>query len=265
MNEPPVIADFGTFDGPLMIFGGVYSNGPAIRAFVDHLDGGQAICTGDIVAYAADAQAAVDAVRRLECPVVAGNCERQIGDGADACGCGFQEGTACDLASGAWYAHANRQLDADAKAWMRKLPDIGVLAHQGTRYAVIHGGARENNRFLWPSTPDEVFRGEIAYLESLVGPIGGVLAGHSGIAFQRVIDGKLWLNAGALGMPPHDGRPETRYAVLDHGSAVIERLTYDVGTARAAMEGAGLMQGYEAGLVSGIWPSEDVLPAELRR
>lgn len=265
MNGSPVTADFGSFEGPLVVFGGVYSNLQAVRALTDVLQRRAAICTGDILAYGADPQASVDAVRALGCPVVAGNCERQIGNGSDDCGCGFEEGTACDLASGAWFAHASAQVTEDTKAWMRNLPDIATLYHQGKRYAVVHGGARENNRFLWPSTTGEVFQEEIAQLETLLGPIDGVLAGHSGIAFQRVIDGKLWLNAGVIGMPPHDGRPETRCAVLGDDGAVIHRLIYDADGARSAMEEAGLTQGYEVALTTGIWPSEDVLPPELCR
>ena len=74
-----------------------------------------------------------------------------------------------------------------------------------------------------------------------------------------------WINAGAIGLPPHDGRPETRYAVLTDGDVVFHRLSYDYETERQAMTDAGLVQGYDQTLSTGIWPSEEVLPPELRR
>jgi hypothetical protein len=42
-------------------------------------------------------------------------------------------------------------------------------------------------------------------------------------------------------------------------------LEYDVVGAVAAMRSAGLVQGYERTLETGWWPSEDILPQELRR
>ena len=92
-----------------------------------------------------------------------------------------------------------------------------------------------------------------------------MICGHSGLAFERVIDGVSWINAGAVGMPPHDGRSQTRYCILGDQGARFERLEYDVVGAVRAMELAGLTQGYDKTLTTGIWPSEDVLPAQLRR
>ena len=130
---------------------------------------------------------------------------------------------------------------------------------------VIHGGATAINRFIWPDSPAEVFLEEIAALEAIVGKVDGVVAGHSGIAFHRKIEGYQWINAGVIGLPPHDGRPYTRYAVLSEGDVVLERLEYDYHATRKAMVKAGLIQGYHETMETGVWPSEDVLPITLRR
>ena len=55
-------------DGPLMVFGGPYSNLEATRAVLDEatrlsISADRIICTGDVVAYGADAAATVDLVR----------------------------------------------------------------------------------------------------------------------------------------------------------------------------------------------------------
>lgn len=243
------VRDFGVHDGPLVLFGGPCSNLHALEALARAAGGRPAICTGDVVGHSADPGATVALIRRLGWPVVAGNCERQFARGAGDCDCGFAAGGACD----------------EARAWMAGLPDAGTFVHLGRRYAVIHGCWTSANRFLWPSSDTEEFVAEISALEAALGPLDGIVAGHSGIAFHRRIGRHQWINAGAVGLPPHDGRRETRYAVLDRGELVIHRLAYDHAAARAAMEKAGLTGGYHDTLTSGIWPSEEMLPPELRR
>jgi predicted phosphodiesterase len=39
-----------------------------------------------------------------------------------------------------------------------------------------------------------------------------VIAGHTGIAMERVVDGVRWVNPGAVGMPPNDGDPRVAFA-----------------------------------------------------
>lgn len=258
------VLDLGPLDGPVVLFGGAYSNLQALKALTATLGNRPAICTGDIVAYGANPVETVALLRALECPGIAGNCERQLVDGAEDCGCGFADGSACDLASVAWYAYLKAACDAETLAWLTGLPELATFTHLGRRFAVLHGGATAINRFLWPASSEQEFQTEIAALESRVGKIDGVVAGHCGIAFHRWIGDCQWINAGAIGLPPHDGRPETRYAVLQDGDVTIERLAYDHATARQAMESAGLTQGYHQTLDTGIWPSEDVLPQSLR-
>ncbi len=258
------VADFGHFEGPVVLCGGPYSNLQATQAMVAAAGDRPVICTGDVVAYCADPAATVELVRASGWHVIAGNCEQQIAEGADDCGCGFGDGTACDLLSRGWYPHALAATGQEARDWMAALPEVATFVQDGRRYAVVHGGGTAVNRFIWPSSADSDFEAEIAAVERMTGPLDGVVAGHCGVAFNRCVGRHHWINAGAIGLPPHDRRPETRYAVLDAGEVTIERLAYDHDGARAAMEAAGLQQGYDAALSSGVWPSEDILPPELR-
>ncbi|NNL72843.1 MAG: metallophosphoesterase [Silicimonas sp.] len=257
--------DFGHLDGPVVLFGGAYSNLQATLALFEAAGSRDMVSTGDLVAYCADPVATVTAFLGEDCRGIAGNCERQLADGADDCGCGFGDGSACDLLSRGWYSYLRRTITDEAIDDLSRLPDIGSFEHQGRRYAVIHGGATAINRYIWPSSQDSVFREEINAIEAAIGPVDGIVAGHCGIAFQRLIGKHHWINAGAIGLPPHDGRPETRHAVLDGGEVTMHRLHYDHAAARDAMERVGLTQGYHETLETGIWPSEDVLPPELRR
>ena len=193
-------------------------------------------------------------------PLIAGNCEENLAEGALDCGCGFAEGTACDLLSRAWYAHANRQVTGAHRAWMAGLPQrLIVILPDGRRLAVLHGGASDISRFIFASTPQEDLAAEIAATEC-----DGVIAGHCGIPFARQVGLGVWINAGAIGMPADDGTPRIWFAVLTPGEAGLSveilPLEYDHTAAAAAMRAAGLPEGYAAALGSGIWPSCDVLP-----
>jgi hypothetical protein len=92
-----------------------------------------------------------------------------------------------------------------------------------------------------------------------------VIAGHSGIPFHKCIAGVTWFNSGVIGMPAHNGLSTTSYGMLDAGSFTIHHLSYDYQTAQNAMITAGLDQGYHTALETGYWPSEEVLPMDLRR
>lgn len=268
-QSAPIIHDCGDLRGDVLVFGGPYSNFHAAKALLAEavrrgIAPANLICTGDVMAYCAEPAACWELIAEASAVIVAGNCEKQLGAGAQECGCGFAEGSACDLASRGWFAHANAQAEP-YRAAMLACPDIAVFTHHGRRFAVIHGGLTDIARFIWPDAPMAVFEEEITAIEALCGPVEGVFCGHSGIGFQRYIGAHHWINAGVIGMPPHDGRPDTRFAILKEDGVVIERLAYDHDAAAQAMADAGLTQGYSASLRSGIWPNEDVLPHSLRR
>lgn len=261
--------DLGELTGDVLIFGGVYSNLHALKSLravaqAKKIAPTNIICLGDVVAYCADAAASVDMIRELGCPVLAGNCERQLADGADDCGCGYAQGSMCSTLSGAWYAHAQGQITREQREWMANLPDRLVFRHNGQRFACVHGGASDISRFIWPTTSDTDIYAELMMLSEQVGPFDTCLASHSGLPMQRHVAGWNWFNAGAIGLPAHGGGAATSYGILSNNGLKINALTYDVTAAQAAMNAAGLTQGYHETLTTGIWPSEDTLPPELR-
>ncbi|RLJ59307.1 calcineurin-like phosphoesterase family protein [Litoreibacter meonggei] len=264
------IRDLGELSGEVLLFGGAYSNVQALDAVImtasaRGIPASRCIFTGDVVAYCADALACAERLAGMGCHTILGNCEQQLLNGAADCGCGFEEGSACDVASQTWFEHASRQIGPRASDFWGDTPDWLTFTHSGQRYAVIHGGALDVAQFIWPSDTGAVFEAEFAEIEAKTGIIDAVICGHSGIPFERVIGARRWINAGVIGMPPHDGRPATRYAILSGDGVRFHSLNYDTDAAARAMENAGLVQGYEAGIRSGLWPSEDVLPSALRR
>ena len=114
-------------DGPLLLFGGPYSNLEATQALLAEaarlrIPAERIICTGDVVAYGADPAATVGLLRASGCHVVMGNCEESLAARATDCGCGFPAGSACERLSAAWFAYAANRLDGDALTWMTGLP-----------------------------------------------------------------------------------------------------------------------------------------------
>src|ERR1700741_4903839 len=115
------------FDGPALVFGGPYSNLQATAAMLDAaarpgIPPSRVICTGDLVAYCGDPAATIELVRRAGIHVVMGNCDEQLARSARDCGCGFPPGSACERASAAWFAHADRCIGREARAYLAALP-----------------------------------------------------------------------------------------------------------------------------------------------
>lgn len=251
-------------DAPLLCFGGPYSNRQALEALLAEaarlcIPPARMLCTGDVVAYCADPTATLDLMIAAGIPTVMGNCEESLAEGAADCGCGFEAGSACDLLSRGWFAHADRQVTPVHRAWMAALPRRIDVTLAGRRLAAIHGGATSINRFLFASTPDATLAGEIAEMGA-----EGVIAGHCGLPFTRLVEGRLWHNAGAIGMPAHDGTPRAWFSLLTPSPEGLRiehhAFAYDHAAAARAMRDAGLADGYAAALETGLWPSEDALP-----
>ncbi|HUC60583.1 MAG TPA: metallophosphoesterase family protein [Alphaproteobacteria bacterium] len=260
--------DLGAMDGPVLVFGGPYGNLEATEAVLAEaarrgIPWRRVVCTGDVAAYCAEPQACADLLRARGIACVMGNCEEQLAADAEDCGCGFEEGTACAALSDAWFAYCRAALDADAKRWMGTLPRRIRFSLGGRSLVAIHGGVERINRFVFASTPAAE-----KTLELERAGADGILAGHCGIPFAEMVGARLWLNAGAVGMPANDGTARVWYALLTPRAAAIDLrlvpLAYDHGRAAAKMRAKHLPEGYAAALENGLWPSMDVLPeAEL--
>ena len=264
-------------DGPLVVFGGAYSN---IQAFDALLAAAKArgiapqriVSTGDLVAYGADALTCVERARAAGIVAIKGNCEANLADGAADCGCGFAPGSSCEALSAAWYAHASAQLGADHRAWLAGLPERVDILINGLRLAVLHGAPSGISTFVFPSGPERVKASELSLLDDEEAPhVDGVIVGHSGLPFTQDVAGRLWHNSGALGMPANDGTARVWFSVLTPGAKAGEiaiehcALDYDHAAAAAAMRAARLPEVYAKALETGLWADCDILPAAERK
>lgn len=252
---------------PLLVFGGSYSNVRAVRALRAQaaalgIDAERTICTGDVVAYCAEPEETAAAIREWGCHLVAGNCEEQLAHDADDCGCGFVQGSNCDRLAQDWYAFARRRISAHSRAWMASLPKALVLTVGGRTVRVIHGGVDRINRFVFASQRKLV----TAQLERANADI--VIAGHAGVPFIARVGQRVWFNPGVIGMPANDGTSDVWYGLIEaRGDDLIlstRRLAYDSLGAATAMRRSGRADGYAETLLTGLWPSIDILPRRER-
>ena len=255
-------------DAPILVFGGPYSNLQATEAIRREAERrgiapDRIICTGDVVAYCAAPRRTVDLIRDWGIRVVAGNCEQQLGADRADCACGFGDGSPCAVLAKSWYEHARNEIDTERRAWMAALPQTLRFAYAGRSFRVIHGGTEVVNRWVFAS--DATIIGE----ELVRAGADVVIAGHSGVPFVRRVGPQAWFNPGVVGMPANDGTADSWYGIIAAQSGEVRlsthRLSYDHRSAADDLESAGFAPPYAKALVTGLWPSLDVMPDAERR
>ncbi len=260
-----VVKELGEVRGPLLVFGGPYSNLQATQALfakADELDIplSNIICTGDVVAYCGDPGATTDLIHASGIHVIKGNVELSLSAGAQDCGCGFEEGSACDLLSVQWFNQAVKEVSTQQLDWKAALPDFIQFTYAGHRFEIVHGTRREVSRFVFASDDHSALFSDMAQRS-----IDVTLSGHNGIPYTRGNSDHLWHNAGVIGMPANEGETHTWYSVIEErASGEIEfrheRLTFDQAAAAKNMREKGYPEAYATALETGLWPSLDILP-----
>ncbi len=247
----------------ILVFGGPYSNLRATNALIQEAERlrippHHVICTGDVVAYCAEPEETAQRIAAYGCHVIQGNCEQQLATGANDCACNFEEGSACDLLAKGWYPFANARISQDMRHWMGALPTTLKFSYGGNIFRVIHGGHDEVARWVFASDKatliDEFARCDVDV----------VIAGHCGLPFIANSGRRTWMNPGVIGMPANDGTADVWYGRLqateDGLTLSTHRLSYDHAGASGAMRRHGYANGYARSLVTGLWPSLDILP-----
>ena len=219
------------------------------------------ICSGGLATYCADAQATADLLRTHDVVVVAGNVEERLSVGVKHCGCGFNEGSACDVLASSRYDHAGHTIYKETNCWMGSLPHIATFTMSRAHLAVAHGGVTQTNRSIFPATPDEDLRRELQ-----LSGTDGVIAEHSKKRHSRQVDSQLWHNAGAISMPANDRTLRLWYSVVTPGSdsiyIKIQALDFNWRGAVAKIRAAGLSLACADALEIGLWPRDKIISSD---
>jgi predicted phosphodiesterase len=257
------VLDLGTLPAPVCAFGGPLGNLDALEALFDELRRlgiapQNMICTGDIAAYCAEPEACARTLMDEGVHVVMGNCEESLASDAEDCGCNFVAGSTCARLADDWYRFTASHIAPETCAWMATLPRRMTFVTGGARCAVIHGGGRQINRYLFESDR----AGLAQEMQALAADV--VIAGHGGLPFTTDIGGGLWHNPGTIGMPANDGTPRVWYSLIGagNGELVFEHrpLDYDYQNQARKMRDSALPDAYAQALETGLWPDVAILP-----
>ena len=264
MDKVTRIKDIGNLTGPVLCFGGVYSNYQSLQkirliAEEHNIYAQNVICTGDVVAYCAQPEETVQAIKDWGIHCISGNVEIQLADDADHCGCDFANGGRCDTFSQQWFPYSKSKLSPDSIDWMKKLPSFIRFQYGGLNGFVLHGSYHHTAEYIFQSTPWEKKQSNFDENKSDL-----ILAGHCGLPFSQERKSKYWLNPGVIGMPANDGSCKVWYMILDDQSGRLnyKHLNYEYDHVKAAtlMLEHNLPKTYAKTLETGIWDNCEILP-----
>jgi predicted phosphodiesterase len=177
-------------------------------------------------------------LRALELPVhwIRGNGERALGPDAE------------DAVMGSESAHESlaftaSQFSAEQRDELSALPERVTLELDGLGETLFcHASPRNDLDIVTVLTPDDRLR---RLLDGVSQPV--VVAGHTHMQFDRVVDGIRWINPGSVGMP-FEGHVAAFWAVLGPG-VELRRTPFDVERSAAALLASG-------------WPESQAFVAE---
>ena len=249
-------------------FGGAYANPYALEAMLaDARARGceRIFCLGDLGGFGAECDAIWPLLLDNDVECIAGNYDVAIGRGDPDCGCGYSDERDNHFAQ-LMYDHTLAATSPEFAAWMAELDDELRETIGGVDVHMVHGSTLAINDFLWESLDDDELRLRLAATDADL-----LLCTHTGIPWQRRVDGRLVVNVGAVGRPANDGATATSYAVVDlhdgAASAEIVAVDYDWEAQAASMRAAGLPEPFVETIETGWWTTclEIVPPAERAR
>jgi diadenosine tetraphosphatase ApaH/serine/threonine PP2A family protein phosphatase len=220
-------------------------------------------CLGDLGGFGADPDAIWPLLGEHGVECIAGNYDIAIGRGDSDCGCGYSDPRDNHFAQ-LMYDYTREHTSEEFAAWMRGLPAEQRETIGGLDVHMVHGSPLLTNDFMWESLPDDELRQRIEASGADV-----LLCTHTGIPWQRRLDGTLVVNVGAVGRPANDGRTDTWYAILDiaegHATAELVPVAYDWRAQAARMRAGGLPEPFVETIETGWWTTcLEIVPAEER-
>ena len=249
-------------------FGGAYANPYALRAMLEdaRARGCERILNlGDLGGFGAECDAVWPLLEEFGVESIAGNYDIAIGRGDEDCGCGYSSERDNEFAQ-LMYDHTRAATSAGFAGWMNGLPGELREEIEGVDLHAVHGSPLAVNDFLWESLDEEELGLRVRESGADV-----LLCTHTGIPWQRRIEGTLVVNVGAVGRPANEGRCETSYAVLDLQDglthAELVPVSYDWRAQAASMRAAGLPEAFVETIETGWWTTclEVVPPRERAR
>jgi diadenosine tetraphosphatase ApaH/serine/threonine PP2A family protein phosphatase len=251
----------------LAFFGGIYSNSRALSGAVASARGWGAealYALGDFGAFGPHPDRVFPILLDAGVQSIQGNYEESLSSGADECHCGYTDPRDNHFAQIS-YDYTAARTSSEWKRWMGTLPKTRRLEAGGRRVLLVHGSPRRINEFLWESTSP------VAFLEKLLADHDAdvLVCTHTGLHWSRRLpSGRLVVNAGVLGRPANDGRPNVWYTRLTLGREVALEfvpVSYDDEAMAREMAQEGLPLEFIETIRTGWWTTcLEILPAKER-
>jgi predicted phosphodiesterase len=227
----------------------VHGNAVALEAVLADLDRepvDQVVALGDIAQGGPQPAEVIDRVTALGWPVVLGNADDFLLDPA----AGGEEATERQLAERAWSVE---HLGAERLETIRRFaPTVGAELGGGQTLLAFHGSPGSYDDFLFPATPERVFRVLLGDARASV-----LAGGHIHLQFLRRVGDAVFVNPGSVGLS-YDHEQEGLHADPWAAYAVVETDAsggLEIAFRRVPFETAELV---EAALASGMPYADDV-------
>ncbi len=194
----------------------VHSNTPALDAVLDELEEknvDKVLCAGDLVGYYTRPNEVVEEIRDREIPAVKGNHDEGVSGGS------FRFNPKARKA----LEYSREKLSEKNREFLKQLPERKRFELGGLDVFMAHGSPRRPvSEYVMPRDADE------SLLDFFDDNPDVMVLGHTHKAFDREVNGTLFVNPGSVGKP-RDGDPRPSYAVLDTEDVSVEhfRTGYD--------------------------------------
>lgn len=258
--------------GKIAVFGGVYSNYPALEALLGRARARNVdalFCLGDLGGFGPHPDRVFPLLEEGAVRVVQGNYDHSVGHSLPDCACGYTDPADNRYARLAYgYTLANTS-PRNRERLAALAPELR-LRMAGRELLLCHGSPRRTNEFLWETTSSNAFLGRLA--REAAAEV--VLVTHTGLHWQRELPaGRRFVNVGVIGRPANDGRTNVWYAELEArprargGGVTVElvSLPYDHHRLARDMETEALPRQFIETVLTGWWTTcLEVLPAKER-
>lgn len=215
----------------ILVLSDIHGNYDALRAVLENSSRYDAIWfLGDYVDYGPEPHLVIDIVRELKPDVVLmGNHDYAVA---------FNEDCRCreDIKELSVYTRLNismKLLSSEQVKWLRDLSRTFELYAGGRKHYIVHGSPRSPiHGYLRPDLSLNELKYMLSPPSSLVSkPINAdvVIAGHTHIPMNTMIENLRILNPGSVGQP-RDGDPRASYAIYDIETGLfhVNRVEYNI-------------------------------------
>ncbi len=255
-------------DGPIALFGGIYSNHHALEAAIRDAQSRGAVaiyCLGDLGAFGPHPDLVFPLLRENGVQTLAGNYDDSLARGLDDCQCGYTDPRDNHFARIS-YLYTFQKTSRQNRDWLATLSGEIRFELGSRRVLLCHGSPRRMNEFLWESTTPDHFLAKL-FREHAADVI---LTTHTGLKWaRRLPGGELFANVGVLGRPENDGTTRVWYTLLKSSPQGVEvefvPIEYDWGSLAREMRAEGLPEEFVKTIETGWWTTcLEVLPAKER-